>query len=111
MEEGKKLMTTYRNALQAIYDHVDFVEDWVVCPIDDRTEMYWKIIGNRVEYSPDSAFPEESLYSDEIYAQRFYEKHIYEGKELTLIFVDTHTDGNKFFAIFDNSKNPNPKPE
>ena len=43
-------------------------------------------------------------YEDEIYTQRFYQKHIYRGRDLTLIFVDTHTDGNKFFAIFDNSK-------
>ena len=43
-------------------------------------------------------------YESEIYTQRFYEKHVYRGNELTLIFVDTHVDGNKFFAIFSNEK-------
>lgn len=29
-----KLIENYQKALQDIYDHVGFVEDWVVYPID-----------------------------------------------------------------------------
>lgn len=120
------LMKNYKEALQAIYDHVGFVEDWVVYPIEDYTEMYWKITpeysswmremhekqtGEKLEPSESQSvvFHEirESVedrdgnnYEHEIYTQRFYEKHIYRGSELVLIFVDTHTDGNKFFGIF-----------
>lgn len=45
-----------------------------------------------------------NYYVDEIYAQRFYEKWVYRGNEFTMIFVDTHMDGNKFFAVFSNDK-------
>jgi hypothetical protein len=123
-----KLMEDYARALQAIYDEVGFKEDWVVYPIDDRTEMYWKITNEYGSWfrtvDPASATEPPSgiygvmfnenrdtviegdgeVYEDEIYTQRFYPKHVYRGKNLTLIFVDTHTDGNKFFAIFDNAK-------
>ena len=30
-----ELISNYENALQAIYDHVGFKEDWVIAPIDD----------------------------------------------------------------------------
>jgi hypothetical protein len=38
-----KLLNNFNTAKQAIYEHVGFKEDWVVYPIDDRTEMLWKI--------------------------------------------------------------------
>lgn len=44
------------------------------------------------------------MYSNEIYTQRFLPKWVYRGKDYTMICVDTHTDGNKFLQIFDNSK-------
>jgi hypothetical protein len=42
---------------------------------------------------------DDDYYLDEIYKQRFYEKSIFKGNKLTMIIVDTHTDGNKFFAF------------
>lgn len=103
------LIENYNKALQAIYDHVGFIEDWVFYAIDDRTEMYWKVLEREVIYSEDkkSIIKENGNYIvNKIYTQRFYNKYIYRGKELTMIFVDTktETDGNKFFAIFDNDK-------
>lgn len=124
------LMKNYHDALQAIYDHVGFVEDYVVYPIEDCTHLYWKITseyaswlremhekqtGEKLEHCEYQGviFHEtrESVeehdgnnYEYEIYTQRFYQKHIYRGEDLVLIFVDTHTDGNKFFAIFDTHK-------
>ena len=46
----------------------------------------------------------EAYYENSIYTQRFLPKWVYEGEEYTMICVDTHTDGNKFLQIFDNSK-------
>ena len=99
-------MKQYNNALQKLYDRVGFKEDWVVYPIDDRTEMFWKIsaqngevlYGNKTDVINETG----NHYVDEIYTQRFYDKWIYHGEELTMIFVDTHTDGNRFFAFFRN---------
>lgn len=101
-----KLMENYDNAIQKLYDHVGFVEDWVVYPIDNRTEMFWHIEDGDVRYAGtlEQLNSNGDYWEDEIYTQRFYDKHIYVGKELTMIMVDTHTDGNKFFAFFDNKK-------
>jgi hypothetical protein len=112
-----KLLKAYNNALEAIYKHVKFTPDWVIYPIDDRTNMYWQIISKTDLHHPhdynknvkfaetiEAFYSDGDYYSDEIHTQRFYEQWIYRGKDLTMIFVDTHTDGNKFFAVFDNHK-------
>lgn len=100
-----ELMDNYNKALQELYNHVDFEEDWVVCPIDDCTDKYWT-------YNEDSVFyadTEEELrneegnyYQDDIYKQRFYKKWVYEGERLTMIFCNPHVDGVQWFRIFDN---------
>lgn len=102
-----ELITDYNQALQAIYDHVGFVEDWVVCRIDDKTEMFWSVDNTTVRYSPTTAeFESQSgnYYEDQIYKQRFYKQHVYRGADFTLIFCDPQTDSQKWFRIFDNTK-------
>jgi len=102
-----ELIKNYKNSLQAIYDHVGFVEDWVIYPIDDRTGMYWTIIElTKVRYAEteEQLHSDGDYYEDDIYTQRFYKKHIYEGNDFTLIFCDPHTDGMRWFALFNNSK-------
>ena len=56
-----ELIKNYENALQAIYDHVGFKEDWVIAPIDDcdlsiRTKNIcrmndFKVIRDLIAYS------------------------------------------------------------
>ena len=104
-----KLIEEYKNALQAIYDHVGFVEDWVIAPIDDTTEMFWNVDEEsmQVKYAKtieEFNSEEGDYYSDEIYTQRFYSKWVYEGADFTLIFCDPHVDGMKWFRLFDNKK-------
>jgi len=105
----ENLMANYKTALRELYDHVGFKEDRVVYPIDDRTDKYWTLDGDSVvryaeteEKLRDEAAGE--YYEEEIYKQRFYSKWIYEGQDLTMIFVDPHVDGMRYFAIFGNSK-------
>jgi hypothetical protein len=102
------LMSDLGLAKNKLWEHVGFKEDWVLYAIDDRTDCFWRIIDDSsVRYAESKETlddPEMTYYEDEIYTQRFYKKWVYRGKELTLIIVDTHTDGNRFFAIFDNSK-------
>ena len=104
-----QLIENYIKAKQAIYDHVEFVEDWVVCPIDDFTKYYWYINEKEVVYGNknDVINLTGNHYSDEIYTQRFYKKHIYEGQDFTMIFCDPHTDGVQWFKLFDNKKKLN----
>jgi hypothetical protein len=109
------LLENFRKAKQDLYDHVGFVEDWVVYAIQDETDCWWKInnnpnmnkktvlfADNKIDLLEDIAYG--NYYENEIYTQRFYKKHVYRGKDLTMIFCDTHTDGNKFFTFFDNKK-------
>ena len=52
-----ELISNYENALQAIYDHVGFKEDWLIAPIDDCTDKFWNTDGKSVLYA-------DSLYID-----------------------------------------------
>lgn len=102
------IIENYNNALQAIYDHVGFVEDWVVYPIDtDTIQSYWFIDDETIHYADsleELESEEGNCYSDEIYKQHFYQKHTYEGADYTMIFCNPNTDGMKWFRIFDNTK-------
>jgi hypothetical protein len=106
-----EIIKRYNDALQTLYDSVGFVEDWTVYAVADRTEMFWKVVdGDKVRFAETVEKMNELIcdyYEDEIYKQRFYKKHIYRGDDLTMIIVDTHTDGNKFFAFYDNEKELN----
>lgn len=104
-----KTIDNYFKLQGEIFKHFGYVEDWVVIPIDDRREFYWRINGTEkdgeVEFCTESTFKDEDhLYSDVIYTQRFLPKWVYRAEDLTMICVDTQTDGNKFLAIFDNKK-------
>lgn len=101
----------YFKLLQEVYDYFDFTEDYVIYPFEDRSNYIWFIdeLSGVVTYSKDiDSFKSGDCYSDEIYHQRFYNKWVYKGKNYTMIFVDTHTDGNKFFSVFKNNKEIEP---
>ena len=76
--------------------------------IEDRTEMFWSVDeaakANKFAETMEKFESDGDYYEDEIYTQRFYSKHVYRGADLTMVFVNTHTDGNRFFAIYDNTK-------
>jgi len=104
------VVARYNEAKKAIYNHIGFQEDWVVFAIDDRTDSFWKLDGDAfsgfsVTYHPDkdALNTDGDFYQDEVISHRFYEKSIYEGAELTLMLVDTHTDRNRFFALYKNA--------
>jgi hypothetical protein len=102
-----ELIENYQKALEAIYAHVGFKEDWVVYPLDDQTDSYWNEDGESVMWADSvEEFESESgnYYQDEIYKQRFYSKWVYEGKDFTMIFCNPMTDGMKWFRLFDNNK-------
>lgn len=102
-----KLIENYNKALQEIYDHVGFVEDYVVYPISDCTEHYWWLSDESIYYGEtkyDVLAETDKYYSSEIYKQLFYSKWVYRGKDFTMIFSNPGVDGMKYFDIFDNSK-------
>ena len=105
-----KLLDNFDKAKQELYDHVGFVEDWVIYPISNRFDMYWAISTSNktVRYAETlenlKDWQREEFYEDYIYKQRFYVDHVYRGEKLTMVFCDTNVDNMKYFAFFDNEK-------
>lgn len=107
-----KLLNDYNRTRQELFDYFGYVEDWVVIPIDDQTHQYWQLTGEGrgdvVRFAETlNKLQDEAAgqyYENEIYTQRFLPKWVYRGADYTMVVVDTHTDGNKFLQIFDNSK-------
>ena len=101
------LIENYTKALDALYEHVGFKEDWVVYPIDECLDSYWYTNENNyVRYANtlEKLDSDGDYYEDEIYTQRFYSKWIYEGADYTMIFCNPGVDGMKWFRVFDNTK-------
>jgi hypothetical protein len=110
-----QILKDYHTLEKQIHEYFGYVEDWVTIPLDDATEMYWRIVnreayGGFVQYAESvNQLPTEDndngdYYENEIYTQRFLPKWVYRGADYTMICVDTRTDGNRYLRIFDNSK-------
>ena len=104
------VLEKYNTARDEFYAHVGFVEDWVVYPIEDETDSFWDVIdnGETIKWSETiEKFDDDDggeFYTADIYAQRFYSKHVYIGKDFTMIFGHPGVDGMKWFYVFDNKK-------
>jgi hypothetical protein len=100
-----KLLEQHSKSLCEIHSYFGYEPEWRVYPIDDMTDVMWKISGTVVKFMDGKGIEYEmSTYGT---------NPIYKGAEYTMICVDTQTDGNKFLSIFDNSKEvssfkPNP---
>lgn len=108
-----KILDDYLKLQQEIYDYFDYEEQWRVIPIDDRRDFYWYLNSDEVSYAEKlEDFNEEvgNYYADSIYTQRHHDQWVYRKDDYTMIMVDTHCDGNKFLAIFDNTKEQKESP-
>ncbi len=105
MRKKMKILDDYFSLQEQIYDYFGYVEGWVVYPLDDARKFFWKLDwDNKEVHFADTEENLENRY-DNCYSNEMYgKKSIYKGEEYTLILVDTHTGGNKFLQIFDNSK-------
>lgn len=115
-----QVVDRYFDARALIFAHVGYDENWRVLPIDDSRDDFWAVDEAEhawVKFSPkrealvswlagpDGEFRDYSdvLYENRIYTQRHLSKWVYRGAELTLVVVDTQTDGNKLLRIFRNA--------
>tara|TARA_R100001480_G_scaffold69303_1_gene80553 strand:- start:482 stop:1102 length:621 start_codon:yes stop_codon:yes gene_type:complete len=107
-----ELLDRYFGIQQELYKHFGYKEDWVVIPLKSFTCYYWSLTGvghgDEVKYaeSIENVFDGtmEDGYSASIYTQCHLPKWVYPSEKYTMVCIDTHTDGNKFLAVFDNSK-------
>lgn len=105
----KDVFEKYEDVKQHIFDYFGYVEDWRVFPLVFDLDMYWAEDGEQVVFSEDiiNLTDEDCIgnhYSNEIFKQRHLSKWVYRAKDYTMIVVDTHTDGNQFLQVLDNSK-------
>lgn len=100
------LIIDYNFAKLSLYNHVGFVEDWVVCPIDDCTNYYWGVDEDCCIYAEtiEQFKSEGDYYKDDIYKQCHYSKWVYEGKDFTMVMCNPNVDGVRWFRFFDNKK-------
>lgn len=113
------IVDSFFEARELIFEHVGYKEDWRVLPIVDNRDDFWAVDDQEREWVKFSSSREalvywleghedeygpygDDLYENSIYMQRHLSKWIYRGKELTLIVVDTHTDGNQYLQLFCN---------
>ena len=118
----KELLKQYFDFQKKIHDFFGYVEDGETIPIEDTTEYYWLLKHdeyrrNRIYFSNqpltvESINKDKNLYSDIIHMQQFIPEWVHRAERYTMIYCDTHTDGNKYLRIFDNDKElTNPTPE
>jgi hypothetical protein len=109
----KNKILLYFGLAKQIHEYFGYVEDWVSIPMEDNLAHYWMIVGkedngtcvhSHYPFCKKSIEEGKDIYSGPIYTQRFLPKWVYRGEELTMVCVDTQTDGNKFLMIFDNEK-------
>ena len=91
-----------------IYKAVGYEENWRVFPLDDQRGCHWMIVGDRtVAWSPGpftlASIETGDVYSGEIYTQRHLSKWVYRGDGITMVIVDTQTDGNILAMVFDDA--------
>lgn len=108
-------LNQYFKLQKEIFDHFGYQEDWCVIPLADNTEYFWYLDqdvrgGGDVHFADTESELENQdgqYYVEEIYTQRFLPKWVYRADDYTMVVIDTHVDGNKFLAIFDNTKERN----
>lgn len=104
-----RVVDEYFEARQKIFDHVGYVEDWWILPIESIVENYWRLYGEgpgKVRFADAEEYlddPDEDNYCEyQIYTQRHLTQWVYRGEEITLIVADTRVDDNKVLALFHN---------
>lgn len=104
------IVDQYFSIQELIFDHVGYVEDWRILPLDDCREMYWRLYGEgpgtlRMSGSEGLLDNPLELYNEcDIYTQRHLPKWVYRGPVLTLVVADTRVDGNKLLILLSNDR-------
>lgn len=101
------IIERFDNAKQVLYDHIGFIENYLIYPIVNRTETFWQLspTESSVKFAKEKFISSDGkYYFNLIFTNRYYNKSIYHGKELTMIFVDLTIDNIKYFAFFSNDK-------
>lgn len=113
--KGRALLDRFTKAEAALCDYFGYKHDWRIFPIVDETRWFWRINdGTAVEFSETAErleggpggedTKEASFYSNEIFTYRHLTQYVYRRDDLTMVLVNTHTDGNIWLTVLDNKK-------
>lgn len=104
-----RVILEYFAIRQKIFDHVGYVENWRMLPIESLVENYWRLYGEgpgKVRFAESEEYlddPNEEDYCEyQIYTQRHLPRWVYRGETITLIVADTRVDANQVLALFSN---------
>lgn len=95
----KALLDRHSESGAAICAFFGFKGEWRVRPIDDATSEYWSNDAHTLHHAnseEELQSGEGKCYSDEILRPPML------GDGYTAFIVDTHSDGNQYFMVFDN---------
>lgn len=107
ISKGNGILDAYQEAHEAVYEYFGYTEGYVALPFDDARDYYWMLVHDSTVYfaeTKEEVNDDNATYSNEVLTSRHIENPIVRKKDLTMIAVDTNTDGNKFLQIFDNAK-------
>lgn len=108
-----KELDDYFAAERKVHDFFGFEGCWRVFPLEDMRKCFWYVDedGQEVKFDySEEPFLDKDLgpqYSNSIISPDFSPEDspgVYRKDGYTMIVVDTQCDGNKFLAIFDNTK-------
>lgn len=105
-----ELLDEYFKLQHQLYKYFGYKEDLVSIPIDDARNYFWRLNGEGpgvvqfAESERELNNQEGDYYENTIYTQRYLSQWVYRGQDYTMVCVDTHSDGNRFLRVFDNSK-------
>lgn len=96
---------------QEIFDHVGYVADWTVYPLDDKRDVFWWTDGQSIKFCTTKEKLLEWLrYDDdsgECYSNIVINRGVHRGAEITAVVADTMTDNNRFLMLLRNENEVN----
>ncbi len=89
-------------AEKALFDYFGIEQGWSVYPVSDDRSLFWRIFEGQVLFAPN--IEGVSDVYEPYYSNWIMNNNIFRKEKYTAILVDTQTDGNKWYSIYDNSK-------
>lgn len=96
------ILRQYVEAYRAIQNYFGFAADHL--PIEDRTDVYWRLDVQRITSCEDEDLDSDDVYETRVWTTRELYKWVFRKKDYTMIVEDHMCDGRKTFSIFDNAK-------
>jgi hypothetical protein len=108
-----KMMDNVNDWTVTLHNYFGYEEDWVRIPLNDLRGKPWMLIGGDERGASatfvyaDEPFTEDviksgkCIYGMRVYTQRHLPRWVWRKPKLTMVCVDTQTDGNKFLTVVD----------